>query len=89
MKTNIDIARECRAKATPTIVQEAAEAVPVAVFFQSDDQLDTFAERIRADEREHCAAIAEQMTARSRKIRAALNGVVAPDCPVAAAIRNL
>ena len=46
-------------------------------------------ERIRAAERERCAAIAEQMTARSRKIRAALNGVVAPDCPVAAAIRNL
>lgn len=89
MKTNLDLARECGAHTAPTAIQtHAGEAVPMMVLF-SDTRLDAFAERIRADEREHCAAIAEQMTAHSRKIRAALNGVVAPDCPVAAAIRNL
>lgn len=70
----------CQALTAPTLPMVA---------LLSDARLDAFAERIRADEREHCAAIAEQMTAHSRKTRAVLIGVVAPDCPVAAAIRNL
>lgn len=83
MKTNIDLARECGAK---TLIRCKDGNLEITM---TQAQLDTFAERIRADERERCAAIAEQMTAHSRKTRAVLIGAVTPDCPVAAAIRNL
>ena len=59
MKTNLDLARECGACAVPTAIQtEPGATVPMAVLF-SGCQLDAFADRIRADEREQCALVAE------------------------------
>lgn len=86
MKTNTELARDCGALIHAPGEMQRHNRPTLTL---TPGELDEFAEQIRADEREHCAAIAEQMTAHSRKTRAVLIGAVAPDCPVAAAIRNL
>ena len=53
MKTNIELARECGAWLREWGVQ------PCVIFEQA--MLDTFAARIRDDERERCALLAESM----------------------------
>lgn len=46
-------------------------------------------ERIRADERERCAQVVEQMTSRKRTIYGMVNSEPVADCQIAAAIRGL
>ena len=53
MKTNIELARECGADILPGV----GAGLTIAVCFESE--LDAFVERIRADEREQCALVAE------------------------------
>jgi hypothetical protein len=83
MNIDIDLAHECGADIVPPI----ARLKGCVVF--GLDQLDTFAERIRAAERERCAVVIESMTAWSRKLQAGLNSAPVEDCPIAAAIRRL
>ena len=41
-----------------------------------------------AAERERCALVCEKMTARKRWVHAGANGIVMPECEIAAAIRQ-
>lgn len=79
----------------------ADKAIEIACYYQNrvceqDEIIEMFCmdaviepERIRADERERCAMFVESMTARSRKLQAALNSTPIAKCPIAMAIRML